>query len=186
VDSSEWIEHQKKVYSVLFPVVAAKVSASKAGSRARFDEKKLEARRLEVGHLVMLDDRHNRGSKNHAPYVGPYEVVGLAAKDVYWIQDSTGRRLERPVPVDMLKILPKAEKKQWIPPPEGELGVGSGRFLVDRLLKHRTRKGKHQYKVLWKGFNEEQATWEDVADIDPSLVTDYMRSVARVPSRVRG
>ena len=185
VNSGAWVEHQRKVYSVLFPVVAEKVAASKARSRDRFDDKKLTAPRLDVGHIVMLDDRHNQGTKGHAPYIGPYEVVGLAAKDVYYIQDSTGRKLERPVPVDQLKLLPKATRK-WLPPPEVDEGtLAPDQFMVDKLLGHRVVKGKHQYKVLWKGFEEEQASWEDVADIDQSLVRDYMRTATRVPPRRR-
>ena len=58
-------------------------------------------------------------------------------------------------------------------------------FMVDKLLGHRVVKGKHLYIVLWKGFEEEQASWEDVADIDQSLVRDYMRTATRVPPRRR-
>jgi hypothetical protein len=185
VDSEAWIEHQRKVYSVLFPVVADKVKANKAQSRDRFNSKKLVAHRLDVGHIVMLDDRHNQDTKGHAPYIGPYEIVGLAAKDVYYIQDAAGRKLERPVPVDQLKLLPKATRK-WLPPPAVDEGtLAPDWFLVDKILGHRVSKGKHQYKVLWKGFDAEQASWEDAADIDQSLIRDYMRTATRVPPRRR-
>ena len=185
-DTADWIRHQKQVYEVLFPVVAEKIKSGREKSRRNADEKRLKAPLLEVGHVVMLKDIENQTSKLHPPYVGPYEVVGLAAKDVYYLQDSSGRVLDRPVPVDMLKLLPKAARKKWLTKPTSDnVPLEEGTFLVDRLVGHRRKNKEHQYKVLWKGYGMDQATWENVGDIDPSLVQDYLREASRVPNRVR-
>ena len=180
-DSELWHRHQRHVHEVLFPSLAARLQHKQTKAAQVFARNKLKAKTLESGTMVMLADEQNRDSKNHPPYVGPYWIDSQAKLSnkvqhhVYRIRDKVGRLLERPVPIDQLKILPKATivpgKSNW--------------FYVDELLDHRSRKGKHEYLVKWKGYPVSAATWEDAMDIDESLVQDFMRKAKRVPNKQR-
>ena len=180
-DSELWHRHQRHVHEVLFPSLAARLQHKQTKAAQVFARNKLKAKTLESGTMVMLADEQNRDSKNHPPYVGPYWIDSQAKLSnkvqhhVYRLRDKVGRLLERPVPIDQLKILPKATsvpgKSNW--------------FYVDELLDHRSRKGKHEYLVKWKGYPVSAATWEDAMDIDESLVQDFMRKAKRVPNKQR-
>ena len=39
-------------------------------------------------------------------------------------------------------------------------------YEVERVLDQRIRKGKQEYLVLWKGYDEKEATWEPVDHFD--------------------
>ena len=52
--------------------------------------------------------------------------------------------------------------------------VEGGVFTVSELLKQRTRAGKTQYLVSWKGYGPEHNTWENEQNIiDESLVLAF-------------
>jgi hypothetical protein len=38
---------------------------------------------------------------------------------------------------------------------------GARYFHVEKLLKRRGRSGHYQYLVKWRGYPEDQSTWED-------------------------
>ncbi|CAG8473757.1 11278_t:CDS:2 [Funneliformis mosseae] len=53
-------------------------------------------------------------------------------------------------------------------------------YIVEKILEHRIKKGITQYYLKWKGFPEEDNTWENESDIDSfieepdfSLLEDY-------------
>ena len=180
-----WVKHQIHVHSVLFPTLAQRLVQKKAAANERALEGKLLASPLAAGTVVMLFDPQHRDSKNHPPYVGPYEVAQLAAHGVYWWKDKTGRILERPVPVDQLKIMPRAARHEWLLPAPLPGSLPSEWHYVDRLLQHRDRKGQHEYLVLWKGHPASAATWEPAVNIDDSLIQDFMRKTKAVPRAQR-
>ena len=55
--------------------------------------------------------------------------------------------------------------------------LDDGQFLVDSLLGKRVRRVRGRkvvhYFVKWKGYSDEENTWEDKKDIHEDLIEDY-------------
>ena len=48
-------------------------------------------------------------------------------------------------------------------------------YVVDRILKHRIKNGKHQWLVRWRGYDSFQDTWEPASSFVGYLQQDWMR-----------
>jgi hypothetical protein len=63
-------------------------------------------------------------------------------------------------------------------------GEERGAYLVEKILQHRHSSngdaGEYEYKVLWKGWPRESATWEPASSFDsPVWVKEYHEAVER-------
>ena len=47
--------------------------------------------------------------------------------------------------------------------------------VVDKILDHRIRHGKHEWKVRWKGYNSESDTWEPATNFIGFIQQDWIR-----------
>ncbi|GBC15872.1 chromobox protein homolog 5-like [Rhizophagus irregularis DAOM 181602=DAOM 197198] len=76
-------------------------------------------------------------------------------------------------PPDIPTGSPKASKKTELlsdrtrvvlenehPPPDSVIRGQSERFVPERILQHRIRKGQDQYLVKWERYPDTEATWE--------------------------
>jgi len=49
-------------------------------------------------------------------------------------------------------------------------------FVVEKILRKRTFKGRLQYFLKWEGFDDTENTWEPEMNLDcPELIADYYR-----------
>ncbi|GBB83285.1 hypothetical protein RclHR1_10000008 [Rhizophagus clarus] len=55
-----------------------------------------------------------------------------------------------------LQVIPANEK----PPPDSVIRGRPERYVPERIIKHRTRKGQLQYLVKWERYPEDESTWE--------------------------
>jgi hypothetical protein len=179
-----WVDHQRFLFSVLFPSHAEKQQAIRTKANASAAKNHLPARPLAPGTVAMLFDPHHRSTKLEPPYIGPYVVVSQAMPHVYWLRGKDGSILRRPVPVDQLKVLPDLKPEdvlgtsahKWLgfSSAPADQPLPSDQYIVEKLLARRRRSGRLQYKVRWLGFNEDDDEWVDAADIDSGLINVFL------------
>lgn len=52
-------------------------------------------------------------------------------------------------------------------------------YEVEKLIGHKTKKGARFYLVRWKGYNEQDDTWEKESNLDcPAILNAYNASIA--------
>lgn len=70
------------------------------------------------------------------------------------------RRSSCAVTVTPIKSSPKREKKE--------------EYEVEKIVKHRGRKGKREFLVRWKNFSNDQDTWVKETDLScPAILKNY-------------
>ena len=72
-----------------------------------------------------------------------------------------------------LQVVPDNEN----PPPDSIIRGNPERYIPEKILKSRDRKGHREYLVKWKYYPENQATWEPADKLQedvPDLVNKYL------------
>jgi len=183
-DAEIWKKHQEEVFSLIFPAISERRGREQSKVRSRVDRlrRNIIDESLPAGTVVYIKDPEYAvdGSKkpSTAPnYVGPYTVVRRSAHGPYILNDDRGIKLNRPVPLDQMKVLYTPEDK-----PDGadELDDPANSYEVERILGHKTREedGVQLFHAKWKGYPESEASWLPLSRFnDTKIVTDYLASV---------
>ena len=159
---------------------------SEAQSRMKlYYDKNRPVQIFEVGDEVLLDGknldiRHKgfaQSSKLAPRYIGPYRIVKKVQKDSYELSLSKGLKLHPVFHTSLLKAY-QQDKDRKQETSKVILHDGSEGHLVEAVLNHRKQNGKMQYKILWLGYNAEQATWEPIENLKqiPGLIDSYWKS----------
>ncbi|XP_046820030.1 chromo domain-containing protein cec-4-like [Vespa crabro] len=63
--------------------------------------------------------------------------------------------------------------------------AGEEEYEVDKIVGHRTIKGRRQFLVRWKGYGEDSDTWEQEKDLNcPKLIEDFLTEDAETEETI--
>ncbi|KAJ1040858.1 hypothetical protein NDA10_005797 [Ustilago hordei] len=134
---------------------------------------------FKVGDMVYINHR-NWKTRRPTPkldtwFAGPYPVQEQVGHRAYQITLPANLRVHDVFHVSMLEpartsSLPQCAEQPTIPSlPDEDLD-----FEVEALIDKRSHNGTTEYKVLWRGYSEEAASWEPVENLNcPNLIQEY-------------
>ncbi|KAJ1037221.1 hypothetical protein NDA10_005943 [Ustilago hordei] len=134
---------------------------------------------FKVGDMVYIN-RQNWKTRRPTPkldtrFAGPYPVQERVGSRAYRITLPANLRVHDVFHVSMLEpartsSLPQCAEQPTMPPlPDEDLD-----FEVEALIDKRSHNGTTEYKVLWRGYSEEAASWEPVENLNcPDLIQEY-------------
>jgi hypothetical protein len=162
----KWLKERLcQMEEVVFPSIELLVQDSQEKIRRAFNMGvKLES--IPEGSFVMI--RHQGVRAGMAPRsIGPYRVVRRTKGGAYEIMGSDGVIQPRRYTINQLNVvgLPKDELPMT--------------YEVESILDHRynAEKRRHEYLTRWKGFGEEDDTWEPSENFtDPAFISEYMKN----------
>jgi len=184
---SEPIQYAKQLVETL---QKAYIDAKQCEDKARSDrEEYLLKKRIDhdfkVGDSVYLYLKRKVKGKTHKfmyPWLGPYKIVKFITPVTVILQSKSKKKLRQPVHVSRLKHSPnqineKGEKNKKeeikVSPDKMEMDVeddmtdDENDYEVREVIGIRTTKKRGvEYRVLWKGFHEEDATWEPKENLE--------------------
>ncbi|KAJ1577781.1 hypothetical protein NDA15_002834 [Ustilago hordei] len=146
---------------------------------------------FKVGDMVYIN-RRNWKTRRPTPkldtrFAGPYPVQERVGRRAYRITLPANLRVHDVFHVSMLEpartsSLPQRAEQPTIPSlPDEDLD-----FEVEALIDKRSHNGTTEYKVLWRGYSEEAASWEPVENLNcPDLIQEYEVSEGGRVSRRR-
>ncbi|SYW79684.1 uncharacterized protein UHO2_04327 [Ustilago hordei] len=129
---------------------------------------------------AVLLNRRNWKTRRPTPkldtqFAGPYPVQERVGHRAYRITLPANLRVHDVFHVSMLKpartsSLPQCAEQPTIPSlPDEDLN-----FEVEALIDKCSHNGTTEYKVLWRGYSEEAASWEPVENLNcPDLIQEY-------------
>ena len=140
---------------------------------------------LSMDNLRML----NRASKKLAEkWIGSYEISRVMPNVVEL-------RLPKTLHIHPVVNVSRVKPYLGLPPGQpvsrpGPIHVSKDRnkeYKVDAIIDSRIYKGKLQYLVHWKGYDESERTWEPVSNLknSPEIVEQFYKSHPSAPRRLR-
>ncbi|KAJ9516266.1 hypothetical protein QJQ45_001108 [Haematococcus lacustris] len=172
----------KVIYSNLEKAKQA-IHAARHRQKAYYDMNHTDAK-FQVGDQVLLSTKHlrfkNPGSPKLLPlYIGPMPITAKINEVAYRVKLPDGFKIHDVFHVSKLK-LHRDGPGMILPPPPLDLGDGQW-FLVERILKHRTVKGRVEYLVRWAGYGPEHDLWEPAKNISKDLIKEYKGTLIPTP-----
>jgi Chromo (CHRromatin Organisation MOdifier) domain len=182
-----------KDFAALFKKVAEASQKAKESMKLQADKHQSPAPEYKVGQQVWLSTDHLRmlnqpSKKLMERWIGPYDVLRVAPNAVelklpksLWIHPVVNVSWVKPY----LRSLPG----QPVLHP-GPIHVTEDRdeeYEVDYIVDSRLYKGGLQYLVHWKGYGEEERTWEPASHLAnaPELVAAFRKRNPSAPRRLR-
>ena len=184
----EWKSRQHEITSLVFPSLRVRMDEGQQAYRERLDStrRRLVIDPLKVGTVVYIKDPKyllNPGTRptREPAFIGPYTVLRPTRLNSYILIDGTGKRLERTVPLDQIKVISDPDQPGPQPPDAKK------EYVIEKILDHRESKteGGLEYLVRWKGYKK--PTWcherdfVDVAVIDAYFKKKYADSTSPRP-----
>ena len=157
-------------------------------SRAKYANRHRRPCTIAVGDLVLLSTKHlmpdaYQGARKLMPkFSGPYRVTD-AINDVTFRLDLPeavlARRVHNAFHASLLKPYHRDEAFHRLPPPPPPVAFPDGdvEYEVDYILRSRKRRGRTQYLVKWKGYDDSENSWLAHKDLEhaPEALDAFLR-----------
>ena len=188
VTMENWRRHQEEVLALVFPSLEEKQLKVSAKVRKHFDEtrQKLLTADLPKGMTVYLREaKYIKGAprpREAQRNSGPWTIVGRTMHGPYRLRDPVSGE-ECKVPIDQI-IFTRTEIKAG-EPADGDKDV----YVVKEIWgdRYNKRKRRYEYHIWWKGYPQEESTWEPLEHIhNTDMIRKYnaKKKTAKVRSLV--
>jgi hypothetical protein len=156
-----------------------------AETQRRYSDRRRTQATFAVGDLVLLSTNDlaireaEQCGKLLPLWVGPFKVQRVVNPNAYELELPVRWRRLHPV-FNISRLRPYTANNPALfpdrptydrPPPELVEPDGSGIYVVEKIIGKQIikqgRKNVVQYRVLWKGYPPEEATWEFAANLKP-------------------
>jgi transposase InsO family protein len=187
-----WKHHQTQIVSLIYPAINTRVTHQQQKYINKLNTtRNIITKPLSPGTLVALKDPkflHGKSIKpSHEPtYMGQYTIVRRLPTGPYIIKDETGEQLDRPVPLDQMRILfPPHTRRPSRNHDTTDNDDDNDIYAVQDILEHRLVDGhKLQYLVKWKGYTTKHNSWVDASDmLGTDIIHRYFKRVNDEQSR---
>jgi len=184
--ASEFAERMKKIHK---EAQAALVKAREDMTRYA-DQKRAEAPKYAVGDKVWLsteDLKINRPSRKLSErQLGPYTITKIINGNVVKLRLPKRMRIRPEINVKRLR--------PYVKPMEGQVAEPASPVEVEGVLEHeveeiidsRLYRGKLEFLVKWKGYTDEENTWEPENHVEHAkeAVKDFYTKHPSAPRRI--
>jgi hypothetical protein len=170
-----WKQHQTQVTSLIFPAITQRVTQQQKKYIDKLNTtRNIITSSLPPGTLVALKDPHYLLGKSIKPgaeptYMGSYTIVRRLPTGPYIVKDDTGEQLDRPVPLDQMRVLFPPNHKHNAPAASSsstDTSTDNANHAVQHIINHRLVDGHSlQYFVKWKGCTGKHNSWVDETDM---------------------
>ena len=149
VTPEEWQQRIHEMETVVFPAISERVQAVIKAQKDQFDRKHFIVD-YKAGDVVNIKVRERTGKLDSTEYEGPYTIVHKTRGGSYVLKNANGDIEPRNYQPSVLKLISQDEVI-----PSDEL------YVVESIISHKEIKpGVYHYRVRWKGYNEDDDTWE--------------------------
>ena len=181
-----------KDFAAIFNKVIEASEKAKITMKSQADKHRSIAPIYKIGDQVWLSTDNlrmlNRASKKLTEkWIGPYEISSMMPNAV---------ELKLPKTLRIHPVVNISRVKPYLGPLPGQPVSRPGpihvtedcdeEYEVDAIVDSRIYKGKLQYLVHWKGYDESERTWEPVSNLknSPEIVEQFHASHPSAPHRL--
>ena len=144
------------------------VKAQESQMKHQNNSHRIQKERLPIGAsvYVLVKGIHN---KLEPKYRGPFKIIEYAGEGNYILENILKERMADTYPLQRLKLVP----------PE-DIAEDEKFFEVEKVLKHKGRKGKETYFVKWKNYNSSHNSWEPAENFHDKKVLRTWNNVKKL------
>ena len=181
-----------KDFAAIFNKVIAALEKAKIMMKSQADKHRSTTPVYTIGDQVWLSTENlcmlNRTLKKLTErWIGPYEISSVMPNAVE-LKLSKSLRIHPVVNISRVKLYlgPLPGQPVSCPGPIHVTEDCDEEYEVDTIIDSRIYKGKLQYLVHWKGYDESERTWEPVSNLknSPEIVEQFHKSHPSAPRRL--
>ena len=128
---------------------------------------------------ISRSKKHPASLLSHCKWSGPYKVLREIGKNSYLLELPNTMKIHPVVSWSYLEKYHSSNKfssRVIDPPPPVEIDSHL-EYVVESIVNHRKRYNKNEYLVHWKGYGEQDCTWEPELALknSDSILKDYKK-----------